>query len=201
VGQGGWRYFALVAQGVHPNSRAGAGDGVCECEGHQNNGTLVRAYCFGDASDITVHGVPFQGAANAAGDAALSGSWGGAAVLDYYPDPSDATYKRLVNSLLQAPADTTGIKPTLTLGGLTTGHAYRLQIISNVPRNGVVEVAGCKHKLTIGDVKTPALLTATWQATGGTLTLRWIAQGTPGTPVHFTAYALHDLGPAKTDGK
>ena len=74
-------------------------------------------------------------------DAALAGPWGGAAVLDYYPDPSDAKYKRLVNSLLQAPADTTGIKPTLTIDGLTTGHTYRLQIICNLPRNGVVEVA------------------------------------------------------------
>ena len=167
----------------------------------QNNGTLVRAYCFGEASDITVHGVPFKGAANAAGDAALSGSWGGAAVLDFYPAPSDANYKRLVNSLLQAPADTTDIKPTLTIDGLTTGHTYRLQIICNLPRNGVVEVAGCKHQLTIGDVKTPALLTATWQATDDTLTLRWIGQGAPGTPVHFTAYALHDLGPDKMKEK
>ena len=167
----------------------------------QNSGTLVRAYHFGEAADITVHGVPFKGAANAAGDSALSGSWGGSGVLDYYPAPTDANYKKLVNSLLQAPADATGIKPTLTIGGLTIGHTYRLQIICNLPRNGVVEMAGGKHQLANGEVKTPALLTATWEASTGTLNMRWIGQGVPGTPVHFTAYALHDLGVAKADGK
>jgi alpha-L-rhamnosidase len=167
----------------------------------QSSGTLVRAYYFGDATDITVHGVLFKGAANAAGDRALSGSWGGSALLDFYPAPSDANYKKLINSLLQAPADTPGVKPTLTIAGLTTGHTYRLQIICNLPRNGVVEVAGSKHQLTNGDVKTPVLLTAAWQATNDTLNIRWIAQGVPATPVHFTAYALHDLGEAKVDGK
>jgi len=167
----------------------------------QNNGTLVQAYCFGAAAGLTVHGVPFKGAANSSGDPALSGSWGGATVLDYYPAPTDAKFKRLVNSLLQAPADTTGIKPTLTIDGLTVGHTYRLQIICNLPRNGVVEVAGQKHQLTNGDVKTPALLTATWKATDGTIQLRWISQGAPATPVHFTAYALHDLGVARENRK
>jgi hypothetical protein len=167
----------------------------------QNNGTLIRAYHFGEAADVTVHGVPFKGAANAAGDSALSGPWGGSGVLDFYPAPSDAQYKKLVNSLLQAPADATGIKPTLTIGDLTIGHTYRLQIICNLPRNGVVEMAGGKHRLANGEVKTPALLTATWEASTGTLNMRWIGQGVPGTPVHFTAYALHDLGVTKADGK
>jgi hypothetical protein len=167
----------------------------------QNNGTLIRACYFGEASDITVHGVPFKGSAGASGDSALSGSWGGSALLDYYPAPSDANYKKLVNSLLQAPADTAGIKPTLTIGGLTIGHTYRLQLICNFPRNGVAEVAGGKHQLANGEVKTPALLTATWEAAKTTLNMRWIGQGAPGNPVHFTAYALHDLGPAKADGK
>ena len=167
----------------------------------QNNGTLVRAYHFGEAADVTVHGVPFEGAANAAGDSALSGPWGGSGVLDFYPAPSDAQYKKLVNSLLQAPADATGIKPTLTIGDLTIGHTYRLQIICNAPRNGVAEVAGGKHRLSNGEVKTPALLTATWEASTGTLNMRWIGQAVPGTPVHFSAYALHDLGVTKADGK
>ncbi|MCX6880244.1 MAG: hypothetical protein NTW21_41535 [Verrucomicrobia bacterium] len=118
-----------------------------------------------------------------------------------YPAPTDANYKMLVNSLLQAPADATGIKPTLTIGGLTIGRTYRLQIICNVPRNGVAEVAGGKHRLSNGEVKTPALLTATWEASTGTLTKRWIGQAVPGTPVHFSAYALHDLGLATVDGK
>ena len=167
----------------------------------QNSGTLIRAYHFGEAANTTVHGVPFKGAANAAGDSALSGPWGGSGVLDFYPAPSDAQYKKLVNSLLQAPADATGIKPTLTIGDLTIGHTYRLQIICNLPRNGVVEMAGGKHRLANGEVKTPALLTATWEASTGTLNMRWIGQGVPGTPVHFTAYALHDLGVTKADGK
>jgi len=118
-----------------------------------------------------------------------------------YPAPTDAQYNKLVNCLLQAPADATGIKPTLTIGGLTIGHTYRLQIICNVPRNGVVEMAGGKHQLANGEVKTPALLTATWEASTGTLTMRWIGQGVPGTPVNFSAYALHDLGVATVDGK
>ena len=167
----------------------------------QNNGTLVRACYFGEATDITVHGVPFKGAVNAAGDSALSGPWGGSAVLDYYPAPSDANFKKLVNSLLQAPADAAGNKPTLTIGGLTIGHIYRLQIICNLPRNGVAEVAGGKHPLANGEVKTPALLTATWEAAKATLNMRWIGQESPGNPVHFTAYALHDMGPSAADGK
>ena len=167
----------------------------------QSSGTLVRAYHFGEAVDITVHGVPFKGVANAAGDSALSGPWGGSGVLDYYPAPNDANFKKLVNSLLQAPADTTGIKPTLSISGLTVGHTYRLQLICNLPRNGVAEVSGGKHQLANGEVKTPALLTATWEASNGTLNMRWIGQGVPGNPVHFTAYALHDLGPAKINEK
>ncbi|MEI7901621.1 MAG: hypothetical protein WCK89_15320, partial [bacterium] len=156
---------------------------------------------FGESTDITVHGVLFKGAANAAGDSTLSGSWGGSALLNYYPAPSDANYKKLINSLLQAPADTTGSKPTLTIGGLTLGHVYRLQIICNLPRNGVVEVAGSKHQLANGEVKTPVLLTATWEASTATLNMHWIGQAASGNPVHFTAYALHDMGPAAMDGK
>ncbi|MEI6179029.1 MAG: Ig-like domain-containing protein, partial [Verrucomicrobiota bacterium] len=94
---------------------------------------------------------------------------------------------------------TPGSKPTLTIGDLTVGHTYRLQVISNLPRNGVVEVAGSKHQLANGEVKTPALLTATWVASNDTLNLRWIGQVDPSNPVHFTAYALHDMGPAKAD--
>jgi len=88
--------------------------------------------------------------------------------------------------------------PAITL---TVGHAYRLQIICNLLRNGVAEVAGGKHRLANGEVKTPALLTATWEASTDTLNMRWIGQGVPATPVHFTAYALHDLGVAKAEGK
>ena len=62
-------------------------------------------------------------------------------------------------------------------------------------------MAGSKHQLANGEVKTPVLLTATWEASNDTLNLRWIGQEVPGNPVHFTAYALHDLGPAATDGK
>jgi len=89
----------------------------------------------------------------------------------------------------------------LTIGGLTIGRTYRLQIICNVLRNGVAEVAGGKHRLSNGEVKTPALLTATWEASTGTLTKRRIGQRSPGTPVHFSAYALHDLGLTTVDGK
>jgi hypothetical protein len=167
----------------------------------QNSGTLIRAGYFGEATDITVHGVAFKGTATTAGDSALSGAWGGIALLDFYPAPTDVHYKKLVNSMLQAPTDKADSKPTLTLGGLTIGHTYRLQLISNLPRNGVVELAGCTYRLTNGEVKKPALLTATWEAAKATLTLRWIGQAVPGTPVHFTAYALHDLGAAKADGK
>lgn len=33
------------------------------------------------------------------------------------------------------------------------------------------------------------------------ISVSWIGQLDPVNPVHFTAYALHDLGPAKTDDK
>ncbi|MCF7731375.1 MAG: Ig-like domain-containing protein [Akkermansiaceae bacterium] len=190
--------FTRLASFAETNLDTSAGASGSEI---RNDGTLVRACYFGEATDITVHGVPFKGAANAAGDTALSGTWGGSARLDYFPAPADANYKKLVNSLLQAPADTTGIKPTLTIGGLTVGHTYRLQIICNLPRNGVVEVAGSRHQLANGEVKTPALLIATWVASNDALTMRWIGQGVPGNPVHFTAYAVHDLGPDKTNEK
>ena len=94
-----------------------------------------------------------------------------------------------------------GTDPRDSAGSSVGRLTYRLQFNSNLPRNGVVEVAGSKQRLTNGEVKTPVLVTTTWEASNATLNLRWIDQEVPGNPVRFTAYALHDLSAAKPDGK
>ncbi|MDA0767254.1 MAG: Ig-like domain-containing protein [Verrucomicrobia bacterium] len=162
----------------------------------QNDGTLVRAYRYGETGTITVNGLTFQGASGAGNDSALSGTWGGSGYLDWWIDKppiiADSDYLHLTGCLLQAPADTTGTKPTLTIGGLTVGHTYRLQMFSNSPRGGEAEVEGVSSTIQTGDHKF-VMLTATWTAADDTLDMRWISQSTAGEPVHFSAYALHDI--------
>ena len=160
----------------------------------QNDGTLIRAYRIGETGTITVNGLTFQGAAGAGNDSALSGTWGGSGYLDQWVNSaiSDTNYLHLTGCLVQAPADTTGTKPTLTIGGLTPGNTYRLQLFSNSPRGGQAEVEGNTHTMQNLEKKF-VKLTATWTAADATLNMRWISQATAGMPVHFSAYALHDI--------
>jgi hypothetical protein len=112
----------------------------------QNDGTPIRAYRIGETGTITVNGLTFQGAAGAGNDSALSGTWGGSGYLDWWinnpPIITNTDYLHLTGCLLQAPADTAVTKPTLTIGGLTPGNTYRLQLFSNSPRGGEAEVDG-----------------------------------------------------------
>jgi len=159
----------------------------------QNDGTLVRARHFGEATARTVHGVPFQGAAGVGNDSALSGTWGGCWIIDGWVNAgiTDPDYLKLTDSLVQALADSTGTKPTLTISGRTPGNIYRLQLFSNSPRGGVAEVEGASYAMQTGDHKF-VMLTATWTAADTTLNMRWIVQ-TNADPVHFSGYALHDI--------
>ena len=166
----------------------------------QNDGTLVRAYRFGEAGTITVNGLTFEGAAGPGNDSALSGTWGGCGYLDWWVNSAitDTDYLHLTGCLLQAPADTAGTKPTLTINGLTVGNIYRLQLFSNSPRGGVAEVEGASSAMQTGDRKF-VMLTATWTAADTTLNMRWVSQ-TNADPVHFSGYALHDMGSGAPQG-
>ena len=159
----------------------------------QNDGTLVRAYHFGAGlTDVTVHGVLFMagGAPGSFTDTALSGDWGagfnswnGNWSLTSLTDPA---YKQLLTSMLM-----TSSGAAITISGLTAGHTYRLQLISNNPRNAQIEVEGSSHTLSGGDNANPVLLTATWIAGDTTLNMSVLNDN-----LHFCGYALHDITPA-----
>ncbi len=158
-----------------------------------NDGTLVRAYHFGNAAaitDITVHGVFFTNggsAENGLTDTAMGGQWvggwsgwNGEWSLASITDPD---CKQLISCMIMASSTS-----TITIGGLTVGHTYRLQLISNNPRNGQIGVEGATHTLSGGDNANPVLLAATWVADDDTLNMSML-----NNDMHFNAYALHDL--------
>jgi len=158
----------------------------------RNDGTLVRAYHFGSASvitDITVHGVLFTkgGEAGNFTDTAMGGNWvagfagwSGNWSLNSITDPA---YRQLLNSMTMASSTS-----TIAIGSLTVGHTYRLQLISNNPRNGQVSVEGNTYTLSGGDNANPVVLAAQWIAGDATLNVSMLNDN-----MHFCGYALHDI--------
>ena len=161
-----------------------------------NDGTLVRAHHFGNAgviTDVTVHEVPFTkggSAENGLTDTAMGGTWvggwsgwNGNWSLASITDPA---CNQLISSMIMASSSS-----TITIGSLTVGHTYRLQLISNNPRHGQIGVEGATHTLSGGDNAKPVLLAATWVAGDDTLNMSML-----NNDMHFNAYALHDLAGA-----
>jgi len=158
----------------------------------QNDGTLVRAYHFGNhdsITDIIVHGVLFMAGGEPGNftDTAMSGAWGagysswnGDWSLNSLPDPA---YRQLLSSMLM-----TFSGATITISGLTAGHTYRLQLISNNPRYAQIEVEGSRYTLSGGDNANPVMLTASWIAGDTTLNMSVLNDN-----LHFCGYALHDI--------
>jgi hypothetical protein len=159
----------------------------------QNDGTLTRAYHFGTSgAAATVHGVTFSDGASPQNggvlDSAMSGWAGGwSGWWSQGTIPSDPDYSRLLTSMVAAPNNA-----QVTIGGLTAGHTYRLQMISNNPRYGLVTVEGVLHQLSGGNYANPVLLSAEWVATDDTLNVQWDLASGQENP-HFNAYVLHDL--------
>ena len=161
-----------------------------------NNGTVIRAYHFGSpgTSDATVNGVTFLNGGYPDGggitDTAMSGSWYGETGWAGWTNGSfgsDPDYNLLMKSMIAA----TGTTPNgghITIGGLTIGHTYRLQLISNASRLAKVTVEGESHTMIHNEA--PALVSAQWVATDDTLNAEWANGNT--TP-HFCGYVLHDL--------
>ena len=87
---------------------------------------------------------------------------------------------------------------TITVSGLIVGHEYRLQLISNKPRQGVVDVEGTTGAFTVGDTDAATMLTATWVAADVTLNAGFVNQTHSDGP-HFCGYALHDITPVTAD--
>ncbi|MEI7899511.1 MAG: DUF6288 domain-containing protein [bacterium] len=156
----------------------------------QNNGMLVRAYHFGTGlTDVTVHGVLFMagGLPGSFTDTAMSGAWGagygtwnGNWSLNSLTDPA---YRQLLTSMLM-----TFSGATITISGLTAGHTYRLQLISNNPRYAQIAVEGSSYTLSGGDNANPVMLTATWIAGDTTLNVSVLNDN-----MHFNGYVLHDV--------
>ena len=171
----------------------------------QNDGTLVRAYHFGGngITDITVNGVLFKngGQAGAFADSAMTGTWDGGWGPGWGGFGATGDYGQLISAMVAAKhagalggAATTGTAvSTITLGGLTVGHTYRLQLISNSTRNAAVEIEGATYVAIHGD-ESPSWISATWVAGDDTLNVGWIGQSHSDGP-HFCGYAVHELSP------
>lgn len=186
-----------------------------------NTGTVVRAYHFGgeNINNVTVNGITFvaggptvvENEPKVFADSAMTGTWDGGwgswgyegEVLvwngwqDAWPLNSiaDTNYKQLVSAMVafQHPTVETGISPsTITIGGLSIGQEYRLQLISNNPRGGVFDVEGYTHTLTGNDNDSPVVLAATWTATDTTLDVALVGTSHDNGP-HFSGYVLQSL--------
>ncbi|MEP2774643.1 MAG: PEP-CTERM sorting domain-containing protein [Luteolibacter sp.] len=89
-------------------------------------------------------------------------------------------------------------KSELQISGLTVGHTYRLQLISENPADGMVEVEGSSPFQWSGN---DSVLSAEWIAGDDTLNMvlsRYLPNPETGEgqggEVFFQGYALHDLG-------
>ena len=172
-----------------------------------NDGTLVRAYHFGGSgiTDVTVNDVLFINGSpsNVLTDSAMTGSWDGGWGPGWDGDwnlgaIANADYRQLVSAMFafKHPLGTPAISAsTITVGGLSVGHKYRLQLISNNPRGGVFDVEGGTHTLAGNDNAIPVVLAATWTATDDTLNVALVGTSHPDGP-HFCGYALHELAGA-----
>lgn len=169
-----------------------------------NSGTVVRAYHFGGTSitDITVNGVLFEdgGQPGAFNDTAMTGTWDGGWGPDWDGDwnlsaIADPDYRQLVSSMgaFQHPTGDPAISPsTITISGLSIGQEYRLQLISNNPRDGMFDVEGSTHTLSGGDNGQPVVLAATWTATDDTLNVALVGTSHGDGP-HFNGYVLQTI--------
>jgi len=119
--------------------------------------------------------------------------------VNFGSDPGDAVISQMIaakHTGASGGAPTTGpALSTITLDGLTIGHTYRLQLISNIPRNAVVDVEGRTYRWLVGNTMTAELVSATWVAGDSELNVGWLGQAHDYYPT-FNAYALHDLGAA-----
>jgi hypothetical protein len=169
-----------------------------------NDGVRVAAYHFGPSgiTDITVNGVLFRNGGYVGGflDSAMTGAWNPGGTTTAFAAVTDPAYSQLISPYV-SPQHTgaAGGNPTtgpalstLTLGGLIVGHTYRLQLISNLPRNAVVDVEGSTYTWLVGSTEKAELVSATWVAGDSELNVGWIGQAHAYYPT-FNAYALHDM--------
>lgn len=153
-----------------------------------NDGTLVKAYNFGDSpTDIIVAEIPFvagnSGTGSAFPETGLTGASNGmygwlTGQLGY--GFNDANHDQLINQAY------VGGSPTLAIGDLTIGQEYRLQIILQETR-GIPTIEGTVGPdLTWGNT---GIVTATWVAEDSELNMSW----NPGVSPHFSGYVLHAI--------
>jgi hypothetical protein len=170
------------------------------------NGTLVRACHFGgdweSFTDVTVNDVLFTNGSpsNVLTDSAMTGSWDGGWGPGWDGEwnlgaITNPDYRQLVSAMFafQHPTGDPAISASIiTVGGLTVGHEYRLQLISNNPRSAVFDVEGSTYTLSGDDNASPVVLAATWTATDDTLNVALVGTSHDDGP-HFCGYVLHDL--------
>lgn len=163
------------------------------------NGTAVFAAAFRVAGDVTVNGVVFSGGGTA-GTMRNSNVYGTNLVYQVGSNADTAfanntssftnltaAYQNLLKSALYQPPSA-GLTETLTLGNLTVGKTYELQLWVNDPRDANVKFAGRTETV---DGTTKMFYNAAGsggepgQYVTGTFTANWITQD-------FTLVAAHE---------
>lgn len=158
-----------------------------------NDGEVVRAYRFGNiGGPTTVRGIVF-GQGNQGGnvlDAAISGVLNSPHGPWIYESINDPEFAQLINYSYVGTGDF-----RISIDGLTVGNTYRLQLVWQNPRNGIVMVEGLSAPefATGADTQPPALLVAEWTAMDRTMNLFFDQMAGAASP-HFSGYVLHDLG-------
>lgn len=153
-----------------------------------NIGTLVQAYHFGNnPTNISVGGVAFTAGNSGTGvpyaASGLTGSSNGmkgwlSGQLGY--SFTDAAYGELIDQAY------VGGSPVMTIGGLSIGQEYRLQIILQETRGTPIIEGTTGDALVFGNT---GIVSATWVATDDTLNVSWSGGASP----HFSGYALHAI--------
>jgi len=97
----------------------------------------------------------------------------------------------------------TDSRSDMCINGLTIGHSYRLQLISEAPNNGTVAVEGSPEATWSGN---PSVMSATWTAQDTSLNMQYTrkqqaSSGGQGDEVYFQGYALHDVTQADSLNK
>ncbi len=167
----------------------------------QNVGQLVAANNLGaSAAPVAINGVCFS---NSAANLTNFANGGGAFCQDCIPG---SNLKKLLDALVFQP---NGSESTLTIGGLTSCHRYRLQLIfsndvNSTGNNINVNVNGVTYSYS-NWIPAAKILTVEFTASSASTVVRFLANNSaePNRAV-LNGYAMHDLdmqnsGPCNSD--
>lgn len=156
----------------------------------QNTGQLIAANNLGaGASPVSINGVCFS---NSPANLTNFANGGGAFCQDCIPG---SNLKKLLDALVFQP---NGNESTLTLGGLTSCHRYRLQLIysndvNSTGNNINVNVNGVTYSYS-NWIPAAKILTVEFTASSASTVVRFLANnGAEPNRAVLNGYAIHDL--------